>query len=130
MIGFPGAFVAGLLGMVVGGQMIPSPGEGDYLALVVRLVVIGLGAMTGAAVGWVMYQNDRYLAVTLLAVSLAGSVIAGWIALEVAEATVEGPDAFNLVKEISRRTVLGAALGATLAPLMFSVLAPRRWLVG
>ena len=130
MIGFPGAFVAGLLGMVVGGQMIPSPGEGDYLALAVRLVVIGLGAMTGAAVGWVMYQNDRYLAVTLLAVSLAGSVIAGWIALEVAEATVEGPDAFNLVKEISRRTVLGAALGATLAPLMFSVLAPRRWLVG
>jgi hypothetical protein len=121
------AFGGGFVGMIAGSLFIPSIAQGEFLPLLVRVLIIGLGTALGASLAWLTFFADRWKSGLALVCSFAGGSIGGLIAFYVAESTGDNPDTQMLIREITQATIVGAAIGSNLLPAAIGAVVPRHW---
>lgn len=127
VVGLPLAYVAGFIGMITGGFLIPSIAGDDLLPILTRVFLIGLAVTVGVLATWLTFLLDWQKRSLLVAVVLAGGVTGGIIAFYWSDAFTGNSDLYIRVREITQSTVIGTVIGANLLALLLGFFAPRHW---
>ncbi len=121
--GYIGAF----LGTIAGSLLVPPIGDGDFLPLLARIVLIAGGASTGVAAVWFNVMLDWPRSGLLIGSAFCGAMIAGYTAFYWSDAFTGNSDLYIRVREITQSTIIGAVIGANVLAFAFSLAAPRSW---
>lgn len=127
VVGLITAYIGGFLAMITGSVLVPPVSEGDFLPLLVRIVLIGIGTAAGAAAVWFNMLIDWPRTWLLIAVAFAGGVAAGYISYYWSDAFTGPSDLYIRVREITQSTLIGATLGANILAALFGFAVPRGW---
>ena len=121
------AYLGAFMGTVTGSLLIPAIADGDFLPLLARMLLIGMGATVGIGIVWFNVFIDRIRTGVLLAVSLTGAIISGYIAFYWSDAFTGDSDLYIRVREITQSTIIGAVIGANVLAFIASLVAPKTW---
>lgn len=126
-VGIPLALVAGFVGNIFNGIIVPSPAAGDEFAFLVRMCVLGFGAASGGMVAWFNAFESKFGVFGIWAFGAIGGLVGGVIAYFVGGAFIDHPDVYIMNQRLTQTVILGTALGSNVLAAGFSVLASKRF---
>ena len=118
-----GGVAAGLLafaGYVFSNLFLPPAGSEDQLLVNLRLVFVGAGAGFGALAGWSIRDETMPPLPLVIALALIGGFLGAWIGLIFAEGTSNVFDLWTRHLQVTQATILSAAVGANVLPLVMA----------
>ncbi|NQU96502.1 MAG: hypothetical protein HQ548_02500 [Chloroflexi bacterium] len=120
-----GTVSAGLLafvGYVFSNLFVPPTGSGEHVLVNIRLLFVAAGAGFGTLAGWSIRDDTRPPMFLVAVVALIGGFLGAWIGLIFAEGTNHAFDVWTRHLQLTQATVLAAAVGANILPLIVSSL--------
>ena len=120
-----GLLLAGLLsfgGYVMSNMFVPAFTVEEYLLVNVRLAFVGAGAGLGAPGGWSIRDESRPPLALVVILAFAGGFLGAWAGLVFAEGSLNAINLWDRHLQITRTTVLSAAVGASILPLVIASL--------
>lgn len=124
-VGVPIALVAGFVGNIFNGIIVPSPVAGDDLSFVVRMFVLGVAASTGGMVAWFNAFESKSGGVGIWGVGVIGGLVGGIIAYIVGREFIDHPDLYILNQQLTQTVIIGTAIGSNLFAAALSVYGTR-----
>ena len=124
-VGLPIALVAGFVGNMINGMLIPSPGAGDELVFIVRTLVIGFAASTGGMVAWFNLYESRSGAALVWALGGVGGLIGAVIGYYVGDTYIKNHDVYILNQQLAQVVIIGSAIGSSVFAVVLSVVSSR-----
>ena len=121
-----GGVAAGLLafaGYIFSNLFLPPSGAEEQLLVNLRLIFVGAGASIGALAGWSIRDETRPPMPLIVVLALVGGFLGAWIGLIFAEGTSNVYDLWTQHLQITQATILSAAVGANILPLIAGGLA-------
>ena len=120
-----GTVSAGLLafaGYVFSNLFVPPTGSEEHVLVNIRLLFVAAGAGFGTLAGWSIRDDTRPPMFLVAVVALIGGFLGAWIGLIIAEGTNHAFDVWTRHLQLTQATVLAAAVGANILPLIVSSL--------
>ena len=120
-----GTVSAGLLafaGYVFSNLFVPPTGSEEHVLVNIRLLFVAAGAGFGTLAGWSIRDDTRPPMFLVAVVALIGGFLGAWIGLIIAEGTNHAFDVWTRHLQLTQATVLAAAVGANILPLIVSCL--------
>jgi hypothetical protein len=124
-VGVPIALVAGFVGNMFNGMVIPSPTAGDDLAFFVRVLVIGFAASTGGMVAWFNLYESKSGGALVWAVGGVGGLIGAVVGYYTGAAFIDHPDVYILNQQLTQVVIIGSAIGASVSAVALSLFSAR-----
>ena len=125
MVGLPIGIVAGFIGNLSNGLLVPSPAAGDNVAFIIRMLVIGSATAAGGMVAWFNVYESKSGATRLWAVASIGGTVGAIIAYFIGDAYITPPDVYILNQRLVQVVILGAGIGANVLAVIMSVVSAR-----
>jgi hypothetical protein len=125
-VGVPISLVAGFVGNIFNGIIVPSPAAGDDLAFLFRMAVLGVAASTGGMVSWFNAFESKSGAFGIWAVGAIGGLIGAVVAYFVGDQYIVHPDVYILNQQLIQTVIFGAALGSNAFAAGLSWIVSRR----
>lgn len=116
------AGVIGLVGLALTGILFPATGSHQTVVIATRVCLIGGGASIGAMATWFNFSEGRTSIAAVLGMAVLGGLAGAWAGYLFAGSAQFQENLFDQVREISRITVYGGAIGANLLPLALGTL--------
>lgn len=114
------AVMLGLLGLALATLVIPPIKAGESGYLIVRVVMIGAGASTAAALAWSTWRDLPLETYVNLSLALVGGVGGALVSYTWVDAQFDGIHALDQALVSGRTTVVSAVVGANLLPALYS----------
>ena len=134
VVGFPIALVAGFVGNIVNGLVVPSAAVGDFSAFSARMFVIGAACSTGGMIAWFNLFESKRGGLLVWIVGTLGGFLGGLIAFQVGSGIVDNPDLvlsgkilgyWTLSQRLVQVVILGAGVGSCLFVSVLSLFTNR-----
>ncbi|HIF71642.1 MAG TPA: hypothetical protein EYQ61_03670 [Dehalococcoidia bacterium] len=125
MVGVPIALVAGFVGNMFNGIIIPSPAAGDDLAFFVRVLVIGFASSAGGMIAWFNVFGSKSGASLIWVVGGIGGLLGAVVGYYVGDAFIKNHDVYILNQQLTQVVIMGAAIGASVFAVVLSVIYGR-----
>ena len=124
-VALPIALVAGFVGNILNGMLVPSPVAGDNVAFIVRLAVLGFAASAGAMVAWFNLLDSKSGGVLVWVIGGVGGLVGGLVGYYIGDTFIDHPDVYILNQRLTQVVIMGAAVGANVFMVTLSIYSAR-----
>ncbi len=125
LVGTPISLVAGFVGNIFNGIIVPSPTAGDELAFLARVAVLGYAASAGGMIAWFNALESKTGTFVIWFIAGIGGLTGATIAYFIGSVYIEHVDVYILNQQLTQVVIMGAAIGSNVVASIVAVLSTR-----